>query len=59
VTTEELARRTGGDPEMLAYVLADELARGRIRQAGAGWAIVPAAFAPGVLEALRQLSVSG
>jgi hypothetical protein len=44
---------------MLATILADERARGRIRQAGAGWAIVPGAFAPDVLEALRQLSVSG
>jgi hypothetical protein len=58
VTTDELARRIGGDAEMVAYVLADELGKGRVRLTADGrWSIVAAAFPPGTLDALRELSL--
>jgi hypothetical protein len=57
VRFEELLR--GGDPERLRFVLEDELRRGRVRRVGDAWAIVPGAFAADVLEAFRELELSG
>jgi hypothetical protein len=58
-TAEAIAERTGIRADALAYVLEDELARGRVRRVGGGWSIVPQAFAPGTIDALRALALTG
>jgi hypothetical protein len=57
VTVGAIASRIAAEPVEVAAILADERNRGRVRRTDAGgWAIVPSAFTPGVVEALRQLA---
>jgi hypothetical protein len=56
VSVELLASRIAAAPDRVASLLTDELARGRVRQDGDRWTLVPSAFPPGTVEALRGLA---
>ena len=65
LTFAEIAARTGADRAnasgrrrrgCLAFALRDELRRGRLRREGEHYLIVPGAFTPELLAALRALT---
>jgi hypothetical protein len=56
VTAEEVAARIAAEPAEVVAVLHDELSRGRVTRDGDRWSLVPGAFAPDVVAALRQLA---
>jgi hypothetical protein len=59
LTLEELARRTGRPRAVLAFVLSDEVQRGRVlRLSGGRFALVPGSFSPATLAGLRGLSAA-
>jgi hypothetical protein len=55
LTLAELERSARVPAARLAPILADELARGRISRSGERYSLVPDAFPPELLAALRQL----
>ena len=56
MTAVAIAERIGCKPRPLAAILGDEQERGRVvRDKAGGYRLVPAAFAPGVVAALRDL----
>jgi hypothetical protein len=56
VSVEAIAERIDAPPADVAYLLADELARGRVRQDGERWSLVADAFPAATVEALRLLA---
>jgi hypothetical protein len=56
VTLQAIASRIDGSPRRVALLLADGLARGRVRQDGDRWTLIPGAFPVGTIEALRGLA---
>jgi hypothetical protein len=51
VSVATLAARIDAAPDRLAYLLGEELARGRVRQDGDRWTLVAEASPPGTVEA--------
>ena len=57
LTLAELVERTGDPPHLLRFVLAQEIAVGRVVwTADGGYALVASSFPPAVLAGLRWLS---
>jgi hypothetical protein len=57
VSITEVAERIDAPAADVAYLLGEELARGRVRRTDAGhWQLVPGAFGDDVVAALRQLA---
>lgn len=57
LTLAELVERTGDPPKLVARVLAEEIVLGRAVLDRDGYKLVPEAFAPEVLAALRALAL--
>ena len=55
MSVEAIAERIAAPADTVAYLLADELARGRVSRVGDRWALVADAFPPSVVAALRGL----
>jgi hypothetical protein len=56
VSVEAIASRIDAEPDDVARLLIEEAALGRVRRTEAGtWTLVPGAFAPETVEALRRL----
>jgi hypothetical protein len=56
VSVQAIASRIAAEPDDVAALLDEELARGRVKHDGDRWTLVADAFPAAVVEALRQLA---